>query len=357
MHSYKTIHPAFRLNGACLGREDLIEVGYSLVKEGEPHERELGDFLLDWLSEQPAIRVKTSGSTGVPADLVLRKEHMSNSALATGNLFQLLPGDSAVLCLPVRFIAGKMMLVRAMVLGLSLDTPPPSSEPLQGLEGPYDFCAMVPQQFLNSLAQLPRVKTLIVGGAPLGEQGIKAARLLPTRVFETFGMTETCSHIAVRRVNPLQPAFHTLPGVTVKEDSRGCLVIHAPEITSAPVVTNDLVRCLSETQFEWLGRLDHVINSGGIKLQPEQIEKKLLKATDHRFFVIGMPDTVLGQKLVMIVEGHPEPEALMQHIRSLPSLSAYEVPKEVLNAPAFEQTQSGKVNRRATLEKMGYGAS
>jgi len=353
MPELERVHPHFRLNGQPYSLEELQEVGYSLVKEGEAYEREIGDFLIDWCTDHPDVGVQTSGSTGSPVVHRLSKESMIRSAEATARFFGLQPGHKALLCLPVKYIGGKMMLVRAMTLGLSLDYVMPSATPLENSGATYDFCAMVPLQFLSSLESLDSVRQLIIGGAPLGEQGIAAARTLSTQVFETFGMTETISHIALRRINPPEPFFHTLEGVTVSADERGCLVIHAPQLTGQPVHTNDLVRVVSETSFEWLGRYDRIINSGGVKLVPEQIERKLQGLIHTPFFIAGLPDEKLGQRLVLVVEARTDGEILLEQLRSSGALTTYEVPKQVLNAAAFSKTGSGKVDRLATLINMG----
>lgn len=352
MAHYKEIHPRFRLNGRAFSADDLREVGYSLVKEGEDFEQEIGDFLLEWVSDSEQITTRTSGSTGPPKLRTIKKQQMVRSALATGNFFNLNPGNSALLCLPSRFIAGKMMLVRAMVLGLSLDYVPPRTQPLEDLTRQYDFCAMVPGQFLKSIEMLPHIRILIIGGAPLGGMGIKEAQSLSTEIYETFGMTETISHIALRRINPLNKFFRTLPNIRVATDSRGCLTVYAPEFADVPIQTNDLVHLVSETEFEWLGRVDNVINSGGIKLIPEMIEQKLQPFISGRFFVSGLADEILGEKLVLILEAEKPPKNLLEKLHKEASLEKNELPKEIHIISAFANTESGKVNRPATLSAL-----
>ncbi|SIS56069.1 O-succinylbenzoic acid--CoA ligase [Zobellia uliginosa] len=361
MQTYKTLHNQFKLNGCSYSKEELKEVAYSLVKEGEAYEQAIGDFLIDWLNDAPSLTVHTSGSTGKPKPINLQKEHMLNSARATGAFFKLQPDDTALLCLPASFIAGKMMLVRAMVLGLSLDCVPPSSKPLTETSASYDFVAMVPQQFENSLYELDGVKKLIVGGAPvsykLKQSFLKAAQR--TNVYETYGMTETITHIAVK---PLLAeliesdidldVFTTLADVSVTTDERGCLVIDAPLVSNETIYTNDIVRLTSEKTFKWLGRFDNVINSGGVKLFPEQIEAKLASIIDNRFFVAALPDEVLGQKLVLLVEGVDETAQLKDKIANLTTLNKFEVPKDIFAMEAFVETSSGKIKRKATLNKV-----
>jgi O-succinylbenzoic acid--CoA ligase len=354
MEQTAKLHQAFRLNGKAYAYEDLRELGYNLVKEGASHEKDIGDFLLDWLSDSLTVQVYTSGSTGTPGLHLIKKQQMIQSALATAAFFGLQPGNTALLCLPAKYIGGKMMLVRAMVLGLSLDYVKPSATPLKKKAASYDFCAMVPKQFLGSLEDITKVKRLIIGGAPLGKKGVEAAQPLGTEVFETFGMTETISHFAMRRINPPEPVFRTLTGIKVGLDERGCLIVYAPALAATPLHTNDMARLVSDTAFEWLGRYDNIINSGGIKLVPEQIEFKLQDVINTRFFVAGLPDDILGEQLVLVVEGVPDTAVLLPVLRNLKALTAYEIPKKVVSAPVFETTGSGKINRTATLLKMGY---
>ncbi|KKM91697.1 hypothetical protein LCGC14_1225890, partial [marine sediment metagenome] len=294
---YRKIHSRFKLNGNSFSRDELKEVAYSLIKEADSFEKEIGDFLLDWLDESPTLQVHTSGSTGKPKTITLQKSHMVNSALATGKFLELEPGDSALLCLPVVYIAGKMMLVRAIVLGLELDYVPPSSKPLIDIRKSYDFCAMVPLQLENSLDRLYLIKILIVGGAPItqivllklerlqerklqrAKGDVVSTKNFSTEVFETYGMTETITHIALKklRVGLIDNLgkigriverqtdtlnFKILPEITISTDDRNCLRIDAPKISKETIVTNDVVNLISNTEFQWLGRFDNIINSG-----------------------------------------------------------------------------------------------
>lgn len=349
-----SIHPLFRFDGQTLDTAGLLEAGYSLIKEGDDWEREIGDFLLDWLSPKPYVTVQSSGSTGKPRSLRITKTAMAHSAAATVTFLGLKPGIRALLCLPARYIGGKMMMVRAMLHGFRLDLVAPSNRPLDNATGVYDFCAMVPSQFLGSLENIDRVSTVILGGAPVNQQLEEAAGILNCRVFETFGMTETVSHIALRSLNPPEPYFRVLPGIAIGTDSRGCLSVSAPGLAAGEVQTNDLVRLYPPDRFEWLGRQDHVINSGGIKLIPEEIEKKLQPLISSPYFVCGLPDEQFGQRLVLVIQEElPQPD-LLERIRTLDTLSPYQVPKEILYSPEFVTTPNGKVQRGHTLARMGY---
>lgn len=342
--TYHNVHNEFRMNGFHLNREDLCRVAYSFIKEGEAFERPVGDFLLDWFDAHDYIEMTTSGTTGTPKTVRIEKQAMVHSALATGDFFGLEPGDRALHCLPVKFIAGKMMLVRAMILGLDIDFVAPNATPLaRRQDAQYDFVAMVPLQVQHSLTELRNVKTLIVGGAGISKTLLKALQKLPTQVYETYGMTETITHIAARKVG--DKAFTVLPGVTLSYDDNNCLVIHAPRISQDVIHTHDLVQLLSENEFVFLGRADHVINSGGIKIMPEQVEEQLAPQFQSRFFAAGVPDDTLGEKLVLVVEGEAASDAL-----SFESLDKYEKPKAVYYIPQFLMTETGKIKRKETLK-------
>lgn len=350
---WHNIHPDFRFNGSSLVLGDLSEMGYSLTKEGAPFEVPLGEFFVDWALDASTLEVSTSGSTGKPKKIILKKEQMVNSAMATASYFQLRPKQTALLCLPSTGIAGKMMLVRAMVLGLHLDVVEPSSTPLHNNGKAYDFGAMVPLQAQKSLDQLPRVRTLIIGGAPVDVSLRQQLELLPTKVYETYGMTETITHIAVKEISPdSRTYFETLPGIGITRDERGCLVIDAPKISGEKVITNDLVELVTKNRFKWLGRYDSIINSGGIKLVPEAIEEKLFSIIKTRFFVAGIPDETLGRQLVLVVEAEPETfeeHTLLNQIKGLKTLTKYEVPKKVFVVNAFSETSTKKIDRSKTL--------
>ncbi|MCZ8144986.1 AMP-binding protein [Flavobacterium sp.] len=343
---FTNVHNQFKLNGFHLDRDDLCRVAYSFIKEGEDFEKPVGEFLLDWFDEKPYIEMQTSGSTGLPKIIQVDKQAMVHSALATGDFFDLKPGDRALQCLPVKYVAGKMMLIRSIVLGLDLDYVAPTSHPMERLEDKYDFAAMVPLQAQCSIPKLTQIKKLIVGGARINAVLEQQLMQLPTQVFETYGMTETITHIAAKRVG--EKAFTVLPHVTISYDERNCLVIHAPHIIAEEtVVTNDLVELVNENQFVFLGRIDNVINSGGVKILPEQVEHKLDGKLDRRFFISSEEDTELGDKVVLIVEG--EPFEISPKI--FDRLDKYERPKTIHFIPHFAETENGKIIRKASLLK------
>ncbi|MFN9115111.1 MAG: AMP-binding protein, partial [Bacteroidota bacterium] len=227
-----------------MNKEDLCRVAYSFIKEGEDFEKPVGNFLLDWFDDNPYIDMETSGSTGVPKTVRISKNAMVESALATGDFFDIHPGQRVLQCLPVKYIAGKLMFIRAFILGLEMDFVAPTSTPLYNKDETYDFVAMVPLQAKNSLKELKKVKKMIIGGSMISKTLEEELKKLPTQVYETYGMTETITHIAARPLG--EQSFTVLPGITISYDDRNCLVIHAPRISEDVIVTNDLVELVNE---------------------------------------------------------------------------------------------------------------
>lgn len=335
-------HTNFKLNSTSFTTVDEI------LEHSKGISDEIYQFLKSWFSSDDNITVQTSGSTGVPKSIVLKKEFVVNSALATGKFFDLKQDTSALLCLPIQYIAGKLMLIRALTLGWQLDTVEANSNPLVNVEKYYDFSAMVPLQLENSLSKLHFIKKIIVGGGVVSKELENKIQNISTKVFATYGMTETITHIAVKKLNRMDktPNFYkVLPKVSIYKDDRNCLVIKAPKVADEIIFTNDVVELISDTQFDWLGRFDNVINSGGIKLHPEKIEEKLSKIITTRFFVSGISDAKLGQKLVLIVEG------IQQKINlENANLHKFENPKEIYFLKDFIETESKKIQRKKTLD-------
>lgn len=344
--TYKNIHNFFKFNGVHFDSKGLRIAAYYLIKEGNEHEKAVGDFLLDWFDERPYIDLKTSGTTGAPKIIRKNKQALVNSALATGDFFDLKPADTALCCLPVEFIAGKMMLVRSFILGLAIDVVAPSANPLVNMSKKYDFVAMVPLQVQNSLDKLHKIKKLIIGGAKMDSALEKKLLGSKTKVYETYGMTETITHIAAKKIG--EKAFSVLPNIQISQNENNCLVIDAPQLSEERLFTNDLVQLINEHQFVLLGRIDNVVNSGGVKLIPEQIESKLSHFISTRFFVGGIPDAVLGEKLVLVVEGT---ECKIDDT-VFAILDKYERPKAIFFIPEFESTESGKIKRKAILKTL-----
>ena len=323
----------------------LSSLSDRFMKEREDYQFTLGSFIAKWMDSSPEISLQTSGSTGSPKTVLMSKQAMVNSAIATGDYFKLKPGDSALSCLPFEYIAAKMMFVRAYVLGLELDCIKPSSNPLETLSRNYDFCAMVPLQLENSLEYLHQIKTIIVGGAKLSN-GLKIKlKNSSSSIYETFGMTETVSHIAVKNISQSSTFFEVLPSVSIGVDARNCLTINAPHLVSTPIQTNDVVKLNSKTTFEWIGRFDTIINSGGIKIAPEQLEQQLEGFIEERFFITSQKENSLGETVVIVIERSKPYETLNFDI-----LEPMKRPKHIYYVDAFKETISGKIKRQETLD-------
>ncbi|CAN1562880.1 O-succinylbenzoic acid--CoA ligase [Flavobacteriaceae bacterium] len=337
--THKNVHNLFKLNGYHLTKEDLCRVAYSFIKEGEDFEQAVGDFLLDWFDDKSFIDMYTSGSTGEPKTIRIEKDAMVKSAISTGDYFNLQPGDRVLHCLPTNYVAGKMMFVRSFILGLDMDFVAPSSNPLENNDEKYDFAAMVPLQAKNAIEKLTNIKKVIIGGVKVHKSLEQELVKLPIEIYETYGMTETITHIAAKKIGA--EAFTTLPHVTVSVNENQCLEILAKNIGNEKIVTNDVVKLVSDTQFVWLGRFDNVINSGGIKIMPEQIESKLSTLIPRRYFINGVSDDVLGEKVVLYIEG----DTIKIEDSVFDALDKYEKPKEIVFIPKFKETATGKIMR------------
>lgn len=327
------------------------------------------DFCRRWLQGQDEFVVQTSGSTGEPKPITLTRQQMVASAQATAAALGLAVGDHALVCLPTRFIAGRMMLVRGMVTGMPMTLVAPSAHPLSGLsDRTFDFTAVVPLQLQTLLADtdrsvcaaLDRMKAILVGGGPVSPALTDAAGTVAAPIYHTYGMTETVTHVALRRLNGPgdDDAFTPLPGVQLRVDARGCLAIAGPMTSAAWVQTNDVVELLPEGRFRWLGRIDNVINTGGVKVQVEAVEAAIAglhldALAGRRFFVAGLPDARLGQVVTLVIETPLtlEPlvvDRLLTQLRA--ALDRYAAPRKVMTAARFAETPTAKIDRAKSLE-------
>jgi len=310
-------------------------------------------FLENWLDESDTIQAQTSGSTGVPKKLELKKEQMKASAKLTNQFFDLQKEDTVLLCLSTNYIAGKMMIVRALVGHLHLIAIEPSSYPT--INKPVMFAAMVPMQVETLLSSTEGLEVmcyidkLIIGGSATSALLETKLQNVSTNCYATYGMTETVSHIALRKINGSDSSdeYRALEGVWFEQDERDCLVIHAPHLQAEPFITNDIVKLKNRNCFEWIGRFDNVINSGGVKLFPETIEKKISSFIAQRFYITSRKDEKLGEKVVLVIESEPFTELKNQEldIQLSSHLGRFEKPREIIFKPQFEETSTGKVKR------------
>lgn len=321
-------------------------------------------FCKAWLDGKETFYQQSSGSTGTPKTIELHRDQMIASANATGDFFNVNESTRLLCCLNPSYIAGKMMLVRGMVWNCEIDLTEPTSDPLRKITGENlpDFVAMVPLQIQailedpQSLKKLRKIKHIIIGGAPLSEKLKSQIVSNGINAFQTYGMTETVSHIALAKINSGTLVYQTLKNIEIGQDERGALWVKSPVSGPERIHTNDLVEIKSENSFSWLGRADFVINSGGVKIHPELLEAKAESAIagffpDSIFFFYGLKDPKLGEKLVLFIQTeatNSEKAKLLQRELKL-RLDRFEVPKEIHLLPKFEITSSGKLDRIKTV--------
>lgn len=320
---------------------------------------EINAFINLWQSADETIPIQTSGSTGIPKIFLAQKKHMVNSARRTCDFLGLKSGDVALLCLPLDYIAGKMMVVRSLVRDLRLVTVKPTSHPLVAVNARIDFAAMIPLQLhatltdANETQKLRNIRQLIIGGGAIDTEDEKKIKDFPHDIWSTYGMTETLSHIAMRKVNgPDADEWYTpLSGVTLTTDAEHCLIIDAPEICSQTLRTNDIVRLRTNAcgirQFKILGRKDNVINSGSIKIQIEDIEQRLKPHLDRPFMISKRKDAAFGEIMVLLTQDTDIP-----HVKTIcqSRLAPHYRPKVYLSVRTLPYTANGKPARAQAEE-------
>ncbi len=338
------------LDGVQLVNGTLSAFTESYVKR-EGHMGDLARFLVDWRSERPDMTVLTSGSTGSPKAMSVAKERMAASARMTCAFLRLKKGDTALLAMPLRYIAARMMVVRALIAGLNLIPVTPSGSPLQRVDKAIDFAPLTPMQAYESLQEpetaqkLRAIRCLLLGGGSINPPLSTQLADFPHEVWSSYGMTETLSHIALRRINgPTASEWYTpLPDVSVRLSPEGTLAIWAPHVVEGELVTHDLAEIDEAGRFRILGRCDNVVNTGGIKVQLEAVEELLTPVLKMPFCVTAVPDQRLGEKLVLLYEGTETAASLEKLCRHV--LPRYWVPKSYFSVFQIPMTETGKKAR------------
>ena len=308
-------------------------------------------FLNEWFDASPIITVHTSGSTGVPKELVVRKDRMMQSARLTCEFLNLQAGDTALLCMNLRYIGAMMMVVRSLVAGLNLVVRPASGHPLSDVEVPLKFAAMVPLQVYNTLRvpaerkRLEHTDILIIGGGAVDDSLEAELKTIPIAAYSTYGMTETLSHIALRRLNgeAASKCYYPFPSVKLSLSAENTLIVKAPLICDDVLQTNDIACLCSDGGFTIAGRKDNVINSGGIKIQAEEMENRLQPFIPVPFAVTAVPDPRLGQALTLLIAGKPDIKELENKLQAV--LETYYRPKHIFITELIPQTENGKIDR------------
>lgn len=341
-----------RIEGIRYSARDIEERGKSRDTAAPDFRQELFSFLSDWFGREDALLVPTSGSTGEPKGIRVEKKRMMASACLTCSFLRLKEGDTALLCMPLKYIAGKMMVVRSLVAGLDLLPVVPSGHPLKEVAEAPAFAAMIPLQVCNSLqepeekAKLRQIKSLIIGGGGMDVRTAEELADFPHAVWSTYGMTETLSHIALRRLNGAGASgwYTPLEGVDIRLSKENTLIIEAPRVCRGELVTNDLAEINGCKQFRILGRKDNTVNSGGVKIQIEQVENALKEHLSRPFLITSLPDEKFGEIIVLLIEGQAPAGLPDIYERTLP---AYWRPKRTIPVLSIPLTENGKPDRSA----------
>ena len=345
------------IDGVWYSKDELILKAIQCKDNQLPqYKASFWQFICDWFDNHEFIVLKTSGSSGTPKQIKVSKEKIRSSAKRTIEFFNLQPFSSALICLSCDYIAGKMMVIRALEARMNIVLVEPSSMPITSDMADFDFVAMVPLQILSYKLMptlLDKCRTLIIGGSAVTNDVVAILSGCKCCAYETYGMTETVSHIALRRVNGLESThnFSVLNGVRVYKDERGCLVIEDKFTLDNLLVTNDRVELLSDGEFQLLGRYDNVINSGGIKISPEVVERSIGLHLDCEYAISWVEDSLLGQKMVLVTTASITDECLAEI--NLANGKYMKISK-VLVVSALPKTENNKLDRLRLRGMIGF---
>jgi O-succinylbenzoic acid--CoA ligase len=314
---------------------------------------EVDAFITEWSSDSSEISAHTSGSTGKPKEISLSKSGLLFSAKNTIHYFNLSENTNALLCLPLSTIGGKMMLVRAIESKMKLFVIQASSNPLFEFTKSVDFIAITPMQLTNmmldTMDKVRAIQHVLVGGAPMNEKLVSWLKEEKITVYHGYGMTETASHVALKKVGfQTDEYYQAMPGIHFEYGENQTLRIHYPALRSEPFETTDIVELIDSYRFKWLGRNDFVVNSGGVKIHVEEIENELSKLVETPFFVYGIPDSYLGEKLILCIESS------VSKVSFDFDYLGVKKPREVFFLNSFVYTKSGKIDRKATFNQLNF---
>lgn len=309
-------------------------------------------FLKKWYDNNSNIYINTSGTTNKKKFFYVKKIYLINSVYMTKKFFNLKSDEKSLLCLSIDFIAAKMLLIRSLILKWSVFCVFPSSNPLNNINDTFDFTSMVPMQVYNSLNHENKIKNILIGGGIISKKLEKKIQKSLINCYYSFGMTETLGHIALKKLNGFNKNKYFMPlkNIKININKKGCLNIFAPKIMNPPFLqTNDLVKIYKNGGFTWIGRHDNIINTGGIKIIPEIYEEKLKKYIDIPFFIAGIPDDYLGEKIALFFEGKEKKIIIPKYF--FLSIKNFFKKKDIYFINNFLRTTSGKIKRKNTVKK------
>ncbi|SMD38032.1 O-succinylbenzoic acid--CoA ligase [Reichenbachiella faecimaris] len=325
-----------------------------------PNAAKIVDFINHWQQNARTFQFQTSGSTGTSKSIDVSRTQIVASVQATTEFLGLKKNQSALLCLDPSFVASLMMVARCLVNDMNLILQRPSSTPLKEFDYPIDFASFVPVQIYKmiedgTIGHLAKIQNILIGGAPLSSMAFETLAKIDTNIYATYGMTETVSHVALMPVKGeyKNAQYEVLPGITLNQDAEECLGILGTVTNHEWLQTNDIVKLTDSNKFQWLGRRDHVINSGGIKIHPEQLEKFIEGYIFTDFIISWKPNDQLGSECMIIAESCQVEKKVLDQIQSIvtQNFSKYHAPKSALFIDEFIRTDSGKVKREATRRK------
>ncbi|WP_238783933.1 acyl-CoA synthetase family protein [Blattabacterium cuenoti] len=328
---------------------------YNSCKENCQWKNAIFSFLKKWYDNESVLSVSTSGTTAYPKTIFLKKKHMFERAIKTVEFLKLKnKGVRGLLCLSPDFIAAKMFLVRAIIFKWKIYCVPPSSNPLINIKEYFDITSMVPMQVFFSLRYLEYIKIILIGGCSISNFLEKKLQNISTICYATYGMTETLGHIALRKINGSNKStfYKSFQDLHLSVDERNCLGILSSYFMDSFIQTNDIVHMMSSDTFYWKGRYDNVINSGGIKIIPELIEKYISSFIPFhkRFFISSIPDKIFWEKIVLIIEGSPFPFKLPEFLFN--GKNKFFKPKNIFFVPHFIENSLGKFRRKEIMKKL-----
>ncbi len=317
----------------------------------------LNSFINEWYSHNEFISAKSSGSTGKPKEIKLKKEYLTSSARMTGAFFNYRPHQTILLSLSIDTIGGKMIVIRALIHNMHIIVIEPGKNPLSHINTYIDFVSLVPYQLKHIISDTPSklnlISTILLGGAPVSYELKQKIQTLNPEFFESFGMTETMSHIALKNLKSGNTYFTTLEGINISINTNHQLIINAEKLGIKELQTTDEINIISPTSFEWIGRTDFAINSGGFKFHPELIEKKIEPDIQLPFFIHKEPDVNLGERIICCIEGRFDNNICndLNYI-FINKLDRYEIPKEIYFIKSFTYTNSNKINRLSSYNSL-----
>lgn len=348
-----------QIEGKYFNKGDFIKDHIRTFFDESSTRKKLYLFLKEWFSPGDIVKLHTSGSTGKPKEILAHKSQMLQSAAMTCRFFKLDKNDKALLCLSTDYIAGKMMVVRAIYTGMNLYPVEVTGHPLSATSVTFDFAAMTPLQIYNSLStrieidNLSQIKNVIVGGGSIDCDLEKRLKSFPNSIYSTYGMTETLSHIGLRKINGDDASLDYTPlwGIDLMISDNQTLIINAPHIADNIIVTNDVAEINTDGSFRIFGRIDNIINTGGIKVQIEEVEQQLNQYIKSNFAITSIPHPKLGEAVVLLIEALNHQNINGDIINEINNITPqYYKPRYIYTVRAIPMTNNGKKDRRAIKE-------